>query len=105
MNKTLTETIKGLKLCISNEDICNECSYQEYNTEGMMEESCIQKLMEDALESLEEKQKTKKPNLLNEFIQFAKDKYDIEIIVKPSDNPDTFEKIFGGSFLKGESKE
>jgi hypothetical protein len=33
MNKDLYETIKGLKLCTTNQDVCNECPYVEYNNE------------------------------------------------------------------------
>ena len=34
-------------------------------------------------------------NLLNQFIEFVKEKYGMNIKATPSDNPDTFETIFG----------
>ena len=33
--------------------------------------------------------------LCNEFIEFAKEKYGVDIKTELSDNPDTFEKLFG----------
>lgn len=33
--------------------------------------------------------------MLEDFIKYVKEKYGISIISKESDNPDTFEKIFG----------
>ena len=43
-------------------------------------------------------------DLLNVFIKFAKEKYDCEIIPEPSDTPDTFESIFGASFLNNKEE-
>ena len=34
-------------------------------------------------------------NLRDEFIEFAKEKYGVDIKAEPSDNPDTFENLFG----------
>lgn len=38
-------------------------------------------------------------DLLKEFIEFAKETYNCEITLEPSDAPDTFESIFGASFI------
>ena len=38
--------------------------------------------------------------MLEDFIRYVKEEYGITIILKETDNPDTFEKIFGGSFTK-----
>lgn len=38
-------------------------------------------------------------DLLKEFIEFAKEKYNCEITLEPSDTPDTFKSIFGASFI------
>ena len=40
--------------------------------------------------------------LMKEFIEFAKEKYDCDVVAEPSDDPDTFEKIFGLSFVDAE---
>ncbi len=37
--------------------------------------------------------------MLDDFIKYAKEKFDCEITVKKSDNPDTFAGIFGAGFL------
>lgn len=37
--------------------------------------------------------------LLDEFIKYVKEEFDCDIIAKPSDTPDTFESIFGMSFI------
>ncbi|MCD7834556.1 MAG: hypothetical protein LUH00_11315 [Lachnospiraceae bacterium] len=37
--------------------------------------------------------------LLQEFIRFAQEKYGCTIVIKESKDPNTFEKIFGTSFL------
>lgn len=39
-------------------------------------------------------------NLCNEFIEFAKEKYGVNIKAESSDTPDTFEKIFGCTALE-----
>lgn len=36
---------------------------------------------------------------LDDFIKYAKEKFDCEISVKKSDEPDSFAGIFGASFL------
>lgn len=36
--------------------------------------------------------------MLDDFIKYAKEQFDCDIILKVSDNPDTFESIFGSSF-------
>ena len=41
-------------------------------------------------------------DILKEFIEFAKEKYNCDITPEPSDTPDTFESIFGASFLNKE---
>ena len=42
--------------------------------------------------------------LTYDFIEFAKERYGREIRFEPSDTPDTFEKIFGTSFIKENKK-
>ena len=39
-------------------------------------------------------------DLLKNFIQYSKQEYGIDIKVVKSETPDTFEKIFGCSFIK-----
>ena len=41
-------------------------------------------------------------SLLDEFIAYAKEEFGYDIQVKESSTPDTFERIFGTSFLKQE---
>ena len=36
---------------------------------------------------------------LDDFIKYAKEQYGCEIILKESEKPDTFEDIFGASFI------
>lgn len=43
-----------------------------------------------------------KKTLLDDFIRYAKDEFDCDIHLKASDKPDTFESIFGVSFLNEE---
>lgn len=38
--------------------------------------------------------------LLDKFVKYAKEKYECEITLVPSDTPDTFESIFGVSFIE-----
>jgi hypothetical protein len=38
--------------------------------------------------------------LLEKFIEYAKEKYECDITLIPSDNPDTFKSIFGVSFIE-----
>ena len=38
--------------------------------------------------------------LLEKFIKYAKEEFDCDILAKPSESPDTFESIFGISFLE-----
>lgn len=35
---------------------------------------------------------------LQEFIEFAKDRFGVDVAVSESDKPDSFESLFGGSF-------
>lgn len=42
---------------------------------------------------------------LDDFIKYASEQFGCEISVKPCDDPDTFESVFGTSFLDGESYE
>ena len=37
---------------------------------------------------------------LDDFIRYVKEQFDCEIFVEKSDTPDTFEQIFGVSFLE-----
>ena len=37
--------------------------------------------------------------ILDDFVEYAKREFDCDIIAKASDASDTFESIFGGSFL------
>ena len=37
---------------------------------------------------------------LDDFIRYAKEQFDCDISVEKSDIPDTFERIFGASFLE-----
>ena len=39
---------------------------------------------------------------LDDFIRYAKVEFDCEIVVEKSDTPDSFEKLFGISFLEEE---
>lgn len=43
--------------------------------------------------------------MLEDFIKYAKEEYGIIIIPKESNNPDTFEKLFGGLFIKDDFNE
>lgn len=38
--------------------------------------------------------------MLEDFIKYAKEEYGVTITQEESDEPDTFEKLFGGSFIK-----
>ena len=37
--------------------------------------------------------------VLDDFIKYAKEQFNCDIIVKPCDKPDTFASVFGASFL------
>ncbi|MCI8430932.1 MAG: hypothetical protein HFI16_11890 [Lachnospiraceae bacterium] len=37
-----------------------------------------------------------------EFLEFAKDKFGVNITVSESDSPDSFESVFGDSFLQND---
>lgn len=37
--------------------------------------------------------------ITEQFVEFVKDQYGYEVTLEPSDMPDTFESIFGASFL------
>ena len=43
--------------------------------------------------------------ILNEFLGFAKEEYNCDIALEPSDTPDTFKRIFGISFIEECSRE
>lgn len=43
-----------------------------------------------------------KKMLLDDFIRYAKEEFNCDIHLKASDRPDTFESIFGASFLNEE---
>lgn len=38
--------------------------------------------------------------MLQEFLEFAKDKFGVNVTVSESDSPDSFESVFGDSFLQ-----
>lgn len=38
--------------------------------------------------------------LMKEFLEYAKREFDVDIVIKKSDTPDTFESLFGVSFIK-----
>ena len=40
---------------------------------------------------------------LDDFIQYAKEQFDCDIFLKSCDRPDTFENIFGTSFLNDDN--
>lgn len=40
---------------------------------------------------------------LDDFIKYAKEQFDCEICLKPSNQPDTFESVFGASFFCDEN--
>lgn len=40
---------------------------------------------------------------LDDFIKYAKEQFDCEICLKHSDQPDTFESVFGASFFYDEN--
>lgn len=40
--------------------------------------------------------------ILDDFIKYVKEQFDCDIFLKSCDNPDTFESIFGASFLNDE---
>ncbi len=37
---------------------------------------------------------------LDDFIKYAKEQFDCEILIKPDNNPDTFAGVFGASFIE-----
>ena len=39
---------------------------------------------------------------LDDFIRYVKEQFDCEIFVEKSDTPDSFEQLFGTSFLDGQ---
>lgn len=41
-------------------------------------------------------------DIRDEFIRFAKEEYNIDVVAEPSDTPDSFESVFGTSFLDAE---
>lgn len=43
--------------------------------------------------------------MLDDFIQYAKEQFDCDIFLKYCEKTDTFESIFGASFLNGEQYE
>ena len=38
--------------------------------------------------------------MLQEFLEFAKDKFGVNVTVSESDSPDSFKSVFGDSFLQ-----
>lgn len=40
--------------------------------------------------------------MLQEFLEFAKDKFGVNVTVSESDSPDSFESVFGNSFLQND---
>lgn len=38
--------------------------------------------------------------MLQEFLEFAKEKYGVNVTVSESDSPDSFKSVFGDSFLQ-----
>ena len=45
----------------------------------------------------------KNDNIRDDFIKYAKEQYNCEISLKKSNTPDTFESIFGISFIKNKN--
>ena len=45
----------------------------------------------------------KNDNMRNNFIKYAKEQYNCEISLKKSNTPDTFESIFGTSFIRNKN--
>jgi hypothetical protein len=45
----------------------------------------------------------KNDNIKDDFIKYAKEQYNFEISLKKSNTPDTFESIFGTSFIKNKN--
>lgn len=45
----------------------------------------------------------KNENMKDDFIKYAKEQYNYEISLKKSNTPDTFESIFGASFIKNKN--
>lgn len=43
--------------------------------------------------------------ILEKFIKYAKEEFDCDILAKPSESSDTFESIFGMSFLENNCDE
>ena len=43
--------------------------------------------------------------MLDDFIQYAKEQFDCDIFLKYCEKPDTFESLFGASFLNDEQYE